>query len=123
MYCYINKIDIESLCDDYLIHLSSQKIYKCNKHKLLLIYSYQKKLKCALCNENPEYYCCPRFDCDYSICIHCNNSLLNSNDYIYVTSHNQDILINDNSMQSNSDEEDNDLCDNSRDSDCLIDFF
>ena len=80
-------------------------------------------MKCTLCNENPEYYCCPRFDCDCSICIHCNNSLLNSNDYIYVIPHNQDTLIDDNSMQSDSDEEDNDSCDNSRDSDCLIDFF
>ena len=98
MYCCVNKTDIKSLCDEYLTYLGGQKIYKCNKHKLLLVCLYQKKLKCTLCNENPEYYCCPRFDCDCSICIHCNNALLNSNDYIYVTPHNQDTLINDNSM-------------------------
>ena len=121
--CRVDKSDVESLRDEYLTYLGGQKKFKCNDHKLSLARSHQKKLTCNLCNENPEYYCCPRFDCNCSICIDCNNSKNTNNDCVYVSPHNQDNLNDDNSVDSNSDEEDDSSCDNSENTDSLIDFF
>ena len=126
LYCRVDKSDVESLRDEYLSYLGGQKTFKCNNHKLSLVRSYQKKLKCNLCNENPEYYCCPRFDCNCSICINCYNSSNNSDDYIYVTPHNQENDNDVDSTHSNSDDDDDEdvsSCDNSKDTDSLIDFF
>ena len=71
LYCKIKNSDTDQYRDEYLKYLGGQNKAKCSKHKLCLVRSIKKKIKCSNCSERYEYYRCPQLTCKSCICQTC----------------------------------------------------
>ena len=93
VYCRIQNNDMDSIRDEYLNYLGGQSKIKCNSHRLSLVRSMEKTLKCSRCNDRFEYYRCPAANCKCCICNRCLQQLDLDNDNTpiqYITCNDDD---------------------------------
>ena len=90
VFCRMQNNDMDLLRDEYLNYLGGQSKCKCNHHRLSLVRSMEKTLKCSRCNDRFEFYKCPAANCKCCICNRCLQQLDLDTDNTpiqFITSH------------------------------------